>query len=269
MTATATTYEIHPLALLVPGMTEEEYAELREDVAEHGLRVPILLFEGKVLDGRHRYRACSDTGVWPTFTEYTGEEPASEVLSLNLHRRNLTESQRAMLAVEFLPALEEEAAQRKAIALADRRDPVSGQSAPLGALRVGTQRAADDAADKTGASGRSVQKAKRVKAADPDLALRVLNGETTVSAAEREVVTREKVANGSEAPKPEKGKRLPQAIVRVAERLESTLLALDEIAIQKSCTGLTTQERQDAAVIFSKAATKFRSLANLLGKDQA
>src|SRR5215470_4823119 len=47
----------HPIAELVPSMTPDQYGALVYDIREHGLRTPIVMYEGKVLDGRHRLRA--------------------------------------------------------------------------------------------------------------------------------------------------------------------------------------------------------------------
>lgn len=259
--STTAVFGIHPLADLVPSMTDEEYVALRDDIAEHGLRDEIVLYEGKVLDGRHRLRACRYTDIEPRFTDYEGEEPASFVLSHNLHRRNLTASQKAMLAVEFLPALEEEnEARRRAKISAARSD--DGASA---IVSDPTPLSRSEAAEKTGSAGRTVQQAKRIKDADPELAQRVLQGEVKVKVAEREVIARERGAqNGHKPIKPESGKRLPKALTRVAERLDGTLDALEGIALQKSCDGLSCADREKAAESFSRAATKFRKLANML-----
>jgi hypothetical protein len=43
-----------------------------------------------------------------TFRTYDGDQPAAHVLSLNVRRRQLTQSQKAMLATDFLPHLEAE-----------------------------------------------------------------------------------------------------------------------------------------------------------------
>lgn len=182
-------YDTHPLAMLIPAMGEDEFANLRQDIEANGLRVPILLYEGKVLDGRHRLRACEETGVAPTFERYNGDEPAAHVLSLNLHRRHLSVSQRAMIATDFLPALTDEFKRRQAAALDARRGPdgrahadQNGSKEPLRSA-PGPNRAQRDAGQIVGVSRPTIDRAVRVARLDPDLAERVRDGELTVSAA--------------------------------------------------------------------------------------
>ena len=72
-----------------------ELAELINDIRENGLIQPIMLFEGQVLDGWHRHQACVKAGVEARFTDFTGTDPRRFVLSLNLNRRHLSQSQKA------------------------------------------------------------------------------------------------------------------------------------------------------------------------------
>src|SRR4029077_1311698 len=78
-----------------------EFDELVADVKTNGLHEPIVVFEEKILDGRNRYRACQAAGVEPTYTTYQGDDPLALVISLNLKRRHLNESQRAMVAARL------------------------------------------------------------------------------------------------------------------------------------------------------------------------
>jgi N6-adenosine-specific RNA methylase IME4 len=96
------TLEPHPLADIFPLAEGAEFDELVADVrASKGVRVPIVLYEGKVLDGRNRYRAAAVAGVPCPTSTYDGDDPVGFVISLNLKRRHLSESQRAMAAARL------------------------------------------------------------------------------------------------------------------------------------------------------------------------
>lgn len=90
--------ESHKYAELFPLIQNADFEEFKIDIAENGLREPIWLYEGKILDGRNRYRACLETNTELKTREYEGHDPIGFVLSLNLKRRHLDTAQRAMVA---------------------------------------------------------------------------------------------------------------------------------------------------------------------------
>lgn len=92
-------YEYHEFANDYPLMDEDAFGRFCENVQRHGLAKEIVLYEGKILDGRDRYRCCKVTGTPPKFTEFTGTrlEAFDFVTRENDARKHLTPSQLAMV----------------------------------------------------------------------------------------------------------------------------------------------------------------------------
>lgn len=152
----------HPAAELFPLLDGAEFDELVADIRRHGLREPIVLCEGVILDGRNRLRACEAAGVEPRFETYAGDDPIAYVVSLNLKRRHLSESQRAMVAAKIATMRQGERTDLAAIA---------AMSQPDAALLLNVSRG-------------SVQRAAQVvKEGTPELVAAVEQGRVSVSAA--------------------------------------------------------------------------------------
>lgn len=114
-------YAIHPVADMFPRMAEDEFAALTANMKENGWLAGSVIWThgGRIIDGRNRYMAAKAAGVMPEFREWTGEGSLVQfVVSLNLTRRHLSSSQKAVLALEIVKALETEAKARQAAAAA-------------------------------------------------------------------------------------------------------------------------------------------------------
>jgi hypothetical protein len=187
---TATVYANHPAADVFPMMSESELKALASDVKANGLRDPISLYEGKILDGRNRIAACLMAGVDAQFVPVETDSPCAYVVSKNLHRRQLTVGQKGMVAAKLMPMLEVEAKERHKANGGDRRS-ASAKSAvvnlppPIAGDDDGGPRgkSSEIAGKLVGVSGSVVQRSARVLKTNPDLAAKVERGEVTISAA--------------------------------------------------------------------------------------
>ncbi len=95
-------YEVHPIAELLPPMAEDVFQDFKADVATHGQKDPATIWQGKLIDGRHRARACKELGLKLIVTELADDQdPLQYSLSRNLYRRHLTPSERAVIAAKM------------------------------------------------------------------------------------------------------------------------------------------------------------------------
>jgi len=186
MTATRA---LHPLAEVFPAMPDAELRALADDIKANDLRDDIVLFAGKILDGRHCHQACVLAGVETRFTtfESTEADALKIVVSRNLHRRHLSESQRAMIAADLANMThggDQRSDQAASVPVDSALAPVT-QARAAGALKV---------------SERSVRNEVLVKKAAPELAEKVRTGKVSVSGA---------AAQAREQTKPRKVKATP------------------------------------------------------------
>ena len=154
----------HPFADMFPMMKGEDFTDLVTSIQKDGLEEPIVTYEGKILDGRNRYAACTEAEIKPEFIEYEGADPLGFVLRKNLHRRHLTASQRAMVAANMAD-----------LQNGQRADEVSGTSIDVAAKSLNVGRASVDRAKVVQASG------------DDELIEAVESGEMSVSAAAKQI----------------------------------------------------------------------------------
>ncbi len=200
----------HKLAKYFPILEGEEFDLLVQDIKEHGQLEPIVLCDGEILDGMNRYNACLKLGIDSIVEEYKGDDPLSYVISLNIRRRHLDTSQRAMLATEMLPEFEVQAKERHAASHTKEgkrasKDARSAENKPEKAKTwKDKHKAADDAAKIFGISRPTVERAKRIKEQAPDRVDNIIKGKETVTTVDAEIrQTKEKERQENAPPKAE------------------------------------------------------------------
>ena len=90
-------YEQHPLSAAFPAMSEEELQNLKDSIDVMGVQNPIVIYEGKIIDGWHRYKVANELRL-PCPTVHLAEDvdPQDFVLANNKARRHLNRGQIAM-----------------------------------------------------------------------------------------------------------------------------------------------------------------------------
>lgn len=168
----------HKIAELFPMMNDEEYGALVESMRKNGYdeTSPIITYEGKILDGRNRWKASQDAGVAPVFVEYDGDDPLAFVIRHNLTRRHLNETQRAGVAAKIANMPE------------GRPNKNSPNSDSLQVSRK-------QAAEMLNVGKSTVATYRAVAAAMPELVPLMDSGEMTANKAWTEVKRRDAVAN--------------------------------------------------------------------------
>lgn len=166
--------KVHPIAQYFPPMPDAEFQALKEDIRKNGMLEPIWLSsDGQIIDGRHRYRAADELGqreqaeAEALTTQYTPDELPEIVVALNLRRRHLDESQRAMVGA------------RLQTMLVGRMPPVTGKK-----KQTKIKASQEYVAERLNVSPRSVGFAEKVLAQGvPELVQAVDQGAIAVSAA--------------------------------------------------------------------------------------
>ncbi len=183
--------EAHPAAEAFPLMEGVDFEELVASIRDRGFHPdkPIILYDGKILDGRNRHNACRELerrgGLKepPLFREWEPDgSPVDWVVDTNLCRRHLTASQKAAVAAELAPLYAQEARERMLAGKKVEEDP--GTDLCEGSAKG---KAAAAAAKATGASQSYVEQAAKIRRGDPELFDRVKQGEVTISAARQEL----------------------------------------------------------------------------------
>ena len=181
-----TELEVHPVATIFPMMTDEEYQGLKDDIQKSGQQEPIIVWRKQLIDGRNRLKACVELNIKPVWVEIDKDsDPIQYVLSHNLHRRHLTESQRAMVGAKLRDIYDQAASERRKSGLK------KGDQAPVGANwaeREKLGRSRDKAGEAVAVSGNSIDRATTVlKKGTPEQIAAVEQGKLAVSKAAAEV----------------------------------------------------------------------------------
>jgi len=217
--------EFHPIAEIFPFIEGSEFDALVADVKAHGVREPVWLYEGKILDGRNRYKAARKAGVTFQSREFTGTplEAIQHVWSLNRTRRHMTPSQAAIADAKrnkmtdaYAPVREAAKERQDSAGVHGAKGGRGNKKTPVEQIPQGfdekpkappkekpAPKTRDTRAKAAGTNAKYIDLADKVIEARPDLAADVESGKKTLSQVQREMRQEELAAK---APPPPTGK---------------------------------------------------------------
>lgn len=160
--------ERHPLSACFPEHSEQEFQALRESLIKNGQQNPIVMHEGKVLDGWNRVQAGIDANKQIEAVEFSEafpeRDPKAFVIAQNATRRHLSKSQLVFSVVRVTHFASRGSNQH------NNNDPARKTQAEIAGL--------------TGASKTSIEQAKRIVEKGCDvLQEAVLKGECSLKKA--------------------------------------------------------------------------------------
>ena len=110
---------------LIPNLTKEEFKQLEQNCLDEGIREKILVWNGYIIDGHNRYEISLkwNLEIQTETKHFKDEEAVKEWMILNqFGRRNLSNYQRSVLALQLEEVFSKKAKERKAKKVAHFRN---------------------------------------------------------------------------------------------------------------------------------------------------
>jgi ParB-like chromosome segregation protein Spo0J len=179
---------------IFPEAKDEDFKELLEDIRANGFdeTMPIITYQGDILDGWNRWRACEILGIKPSIVDFDYGD--SEALAYTLRtnkRRNMPSGQKAALAVEAEAIMEELRKDAEREANRKRSEATTAQRAGEGKIfprpdYSQANKTAHKAAELFGTNSTYVKAAAKIKAEAPEVFEKLKAGKTTMQEARKE-----------------------------------------------------------------------------------
>lgn len=197
----STTLAFHPIASIFPLLEGAALDALASDIKTRGLLEPVWIYEGQILDGRNRARACALAGVAVQTRAFAGtaSEAIAHVWSLNFTRRHLSPSQAAIADARRNQIAETYAPVRKA---AKARQAEGGREKVSQRIeQPPNERKTDTIRAKAAGTNRMyINVADKLVAEHPEKATQVERGEKTIAQVTREIRREEILTKTPAAP---------------------------------------------------------------------
>jgi hypothetical protein len=178
---------------IFPEANEEDFNRLLEDIRNNGFdqSQPVIVYEGAILDGWNRHRACQAIGISPAIKTFDGDQSAALRLVMRTNkRRNLNKGQWATIAVEAEDVLaviaeqvEKQRREKQAATQSEQAEPMQQKIVAQANRNVTDTKAAE----LFNTNRTYVNQAAKVKSEAPEAFEKVKAGKMTLQDAMKEV----------------------------------------------------------------------------------
>ena len=191
---------VHPAADILPLASDDEFQEMCADVKAQGFLNPIRINKDNLLiDGRNRLQVGWAIGLDPSIKRFDPRDVLAYVISENVHRRQLTPGQRAMIA--------EKVANLPHGVRSDRVESSYENSTTL-----------EQAAEQLGTSKVAISKARAIREWAPTAAKKVENGTLTLEEGYRVASNAKKAAAEKDAPEKPKSEKITISLTGIVDK---------------------------------------------------
>lgn len=122
---------------IFPEAKPEDFTRLLDDIRQNGFdtKQPVTIYQGEVLDGWNRQRACDELGINPSYTTFSGSDADAIAFVMRTNkRRNLNSGQWACIAAEaddLLAVIREQVEEERRRKQAETQQQTMKQSEPI------------------------------------------------------------------------------------------------------------------------------------------
>ena len=173
---------------LIPPLSGEEYAQLEENCKADGIRDPLVVWRGTLIDGHNRYDIAQKHGLDYTVVEKEFEdETAAKIwmVTNQFGRRNLNNYQRSVLALSMEELFKEKAKEKE-----HARKTSTCQNSDKSFEEIDTKKEIGKLAN---VSHDTIMRVKKIEAtATPETIAAVRSGEKSINEAYKEIRATEK-----------------------------------------------------------------------------
>jgi len=175
---------------LIPPLTKEEFKQLENNCMSEGIREKILTWNGFIIDGHNRYEIATrwDLDFETESKHFDNEEAVKEWMILNqFGRRNLSNYQRSVLALELEDVFKEKAKEKEL-----ERKTTFAKSQKSSMETINTNK---ELSNISGIGQQTIARVKKIQEKAPEeVKAKLRTGEVSINAAYKEIKKEEKKA---------------------------------------------------------------------------